>query len=73
MPISLPSELAAQVDQAARTESMTRSEYIRSLIRRQVAFSALRELQEESSKRSKTAGVRNLRDAVKVVRTLRSQ
>lgn len=72
LPISLPSTLARQLDTAAKMEAMTRSEYVRSLIRRQMGFNAFRLLQEEASKRSKGAGIRTLRDAVRVARAVRA-
>ena len=51
---------------------MTRSEFVRDLIRRQVSFSALRELQRETARRAPKTGIKTLEDAVRAVRDLRS-
>lgn len=71
IPISLPKELARKVDRVAQERSMTRSEYVRDLIRRQIAFSELEEFRIEAARRAKKAGLRTLDDAVRVVREIR--
>jgi len=71
-PISLPRELGKQIDQMAKKESMTRSEYVRSVVRRQIAFAGLNELRIEASKRAKKVGIRTLQDSVRAVRELRN-
>lgn len=72
IPISLPKELARAIDREAKTRSMTRSEFIRDLVRRQLAFSSLRELQSEAARRASKAGMRTQEDVVRAVRELRS-
>ena len=72
MPISLPKDLAKMVDREAKTRSMTRSEFVRDLVRRQVSFSSLRELQRETARRAPKAGIKTVEDAVRAVRELRS-
>lgn len=71
LPISLPQDLAVELDKAAKKESMTRSEFVRDMLRRRLAFTKLSEFQQEFSRRAKKAGIRNLNDAVKEVRKLR--
>ncbi len=73
VPISLPKEMAKQLDQMAKKEAMTRSEYVRNLVRRQLAFRQLDEFRKEFSVKAKKAGIRTLQDAVKVVRQIRDQ
>ena len=70
-PISLPRELGKQVDQMAKKESMTRSEYIRNLVRRQLAFRQLDEFRKEFSVKAKKAGIRTPQDAIRAVRAVR--
>lgn len=70
-PISLPKELARDVDRAARQQAMTRSEFVRDMLRRQLAFARLDELRREAARRAPAAGLRTLEDAVKAVRELR--
>ncbi len=72
VPISLPKELARQLDRMARREAMTRSEYVRNLVRRQVSFRKLDELRVEAANRAKKAGIRTIQDAVRVVREVRN-
>lgn len=72
IPISLPKQMARDLDRAARRDAMTRSEYVRNLIRRQLAFAGLHDLQKEVSSRAKSAGIRSLGDAVRAVRSVRA-
>lgn len=73
VPISLPKELARELDRLAKKEVMTRSEYVRNLVRRQLAFAQLDEFRKEFTKRAKKAGIRTLKDAVKAVREIRNE
>ena len=73
VPISLPKEMAKELDRMAKKEAMTRSEYVRDLVRRKMAFAKLDELRVEVSKRAKKAGIRTLQDAVRAVREIRDQ
>lgn len=73
VPISLPKELARELDRMAKKEAMTRSEYVRSLLRRQTAFWKLDELRKVASKRAEKAGIRTLQDAVRAVREIRNE
>ena len=72
-PISLPTIFAKEIDRAANEEAMTRSEFVRTALRRQLAFSELHILQRETSRRARNAGIRTLRDAVRVVRATRKE
>ncbi len=71
MPISLPKEMAREINKAAKRENMTRSEYVRGVLRRQIALSGMNSFRGEFSKRAKNAGIKSLQDAVKVVRQVR--
>lgn len=71
VPVSLPKELAKIVNQQAKRQSMTRSEYIRDALRRKTAFAVMDEFRMEASKRVKRAGIRTLQDAVRIVREIR--
>lgn len=71
VPISLPKDLARSLDREAKAAFMTRSEYVRDMLRRQMGFAKLRVLQQEMSRRAPKAGLRTLEDAVKAVRELR--
>ena len=73
IPISLPTVFAKEIDRAAHEEAMTRSEFVRTALRRQLAFTGLRELQRETSRRAKKIGMRTLADAVRVVRAVRNE
>lgn len=68
---SFPQTLARALNRAARSRAMTRSEYVRELVRRDLAFAPLRELQRETARRAPKAGIRTLEDAVRAVRALR--
>lgn len=72
LPISLPKELARALDRQARAQAMTRSEFMRDLIRRRLAFARLDEFRPEFSGRARKAGIRNLPDAVRAVREIRN-
>lgn len=72
VPISLPKDLARSLDRQARAASMTRSEYVRDLLRRKLAFAKLDEFRKEASVRAQKAGFTALDDAVKAVREIRS-
>ncbi|MDO8581669.1 MAG: hypothetical protein Q7S16_02225 [bacterium] len=73
IPISLPTVFAKEIDRAANEEAMTRSEFVRTALRRQLAFSSLGALQRETSRRAQKVGIRTLRDAVRVVREARKE
>jgi len=71
VPISLPKEMAKELNEASKSRSMTRSEYIRHVLRRQIAFAKMDALRNEMSKRAKKAGIITLQDAVRAVREIR--
>ncbi|MBI2636773.1 MAG: ribbon-helix-helix protein, CopG family [Parcubacteria group bacterium] len=71
VPISLPKAMAKELDRAAKKQFMTRSEFARDMLRRQLAFTRLDELRRAVSSRASAAGIRTLEDAVKAVRELR--
>ncbi len=71
VPISLPKDLARELDRAARRDAMTRSEFVRDLIRRRLAFARLDEFRKEISSQARRQGIRTLRDAVRAVREIR--
>lgn len=71
VPISLPKEMAKELNRSAKKQAMTRSEYVRFVLRRQGSFARLDNLREEMSKRAKKAGIITLQDAVKAVREIR--
>lgn len=73
LPISLPKELARELDREAKKQAMTRSEYVRNLLRRQIGFARLDEFRKDFAKRAKKAGIRTLEDAVRVVREIRNE
>lgn len=73
VPISLPKQMAKELDRMAKKESMTRSEYVRNLVRRQLAFRQLGEFRKEFSVKAKKAGIRTLEDAVRAVREIRHE
>ena len=73
IPISLPVRLAKDLDYVAKNETMTRSEFVRNLIRREVAFLQLRELQTSVTRNAHAVGIRTLDDAVGAVRAIRTQ
>lgn len=71
VPVSMPKEMARELDQASKNRSMNRSEYIRDMLRKQVAFARMDVFREEFSRRAKKAGIRTLQDAVRAVRDVR--
>ncbi len=71
IPISLPKELAQELDKAAKNRAMTRSEYVRSLLRRQLEFAGLETVREEFAQYAKKAGIKTFKDSVKAVREAR--
>ncbi len=71
IPISLPQALARELDRAARTEAMTRSEFVRNLLRRELSFLKLNRLQQRVSALAPRAGIQSLDDAVRIVRDIR--
>lgn len=73
VPISLPTILAKELDRIAEEEAMTRSEFVRDLLRRRLAFAALNDFRKEFSRRARKAGIRTLADAVRVVREVRRE
>ena len=73
MPISLPKTLAQAVDRAVKARSMTRSEYMRDIIRRDMAFRQLDEFRKLAAPRAKRAGLDTIEGAVKAVREIRDQ
>jgi len=73
VPISLPKELAIELDRAAKKDSMTRSEFVRDMLRKRLAFARLSNFQQKFSRRARKAGIRSLGDAVQTVRKLRDR
>ena len=73
IPISLPKAMAREINIAAKSENMTRSEYVRGILRRQIALSKMSSFRGEFSIRAKKAGFKSLKDSVAVVRQLRKQ
>ena len=71
IPISLPKVLAKELDGEAKKELMTRSEYIRSLLRKQLAFTKMQDFRGQFARHSKNTGLKTLGGAVKQVRVLR--
>lgn len=71
VPVSMPKEMARELDQASKNRSMNRSEYIRDMLRKQAAFARMDVFREEFSRRAKKAGIRTLQDAVRAVRDVR--
>ncbi|MBI3626955.1 ribbon-helix-helix protein, CopG family [Candidatus Uhrbacteria bacterium] len=71
IPISLPRQMAKEIDRAAKVLSMTRSEFVRNTLRRQLAFYRLRELQTITGRRAADRGLMTIQDAVKAVRQVR--
>jgi metal-responsive CopG/Arc/MetJ family transcriptional regulator len=69
--VSLPRATAKQLDQLARHESMTRSEFVRSMIRREVAWQQLDQFQQKTRAAGKRASIQTLADAVRIVRAER--
>ena len=73
VPISLPKDMAIALDREAKRESMTRSEFVRDMLRKRLAFAELGKFQEEFSRRAKKVGLRTLDDAVRTVRGFRKK
>ncbi|GEM_PF-2626807 len=71
--ISLPRSLADLVDREAKAQAMNRSEYVRSLVRRKLAFKQIEEIRKVTAPQLQAAGIRTLQDAVRAVREVRSK
>lgn len=69
--ISMPKKLAQDVDRLAREESMTRSEFVRDLLRRQIAWRNLEPVRKDFARQARKAGIRTWEDAVRVVDEVR--
>lgn len=72
VPISLPKEMAKELDRSAKRQEMTRSEYIRDILRKQIAFAKMDAFRQEFSSRAKKAGILTQADAVRLVRAARN-
>ena len=73
IPISLPQKMAKELDKVARTESMTRSEFVRDMLRRQMSFYRLKTFQKEAARRASEYGFVDMEDIVKAVSEIRSK
>ena len=71
VPISLPKEMAKELDRNAKRQEMTRSEYERDMLRKQVSFAKMDAFRDEFSRRAKKAGIRTQQDAVRAGREIR--
>ena len=73
IPVSLPRGLARELDQAAEREQMTRSEFVRDMLRRRIAFMKLGDFRQEFARRARKNRIRTVSGAVSAVRKLRAK
>lgn len=73
VPISLPKAMARELNTAAKQEAMTRSEYVRYVLRRQLSLVKMNAFREEFSVRARKFGIKKLSDAVSAVREVRDK